>query len=423
MPRNVAEIQWGRGDDQGLETAREGAAVAERWLALDDPQRFNALSALADNLRVRIRNVEALAVTQRAADLAHEQFGAHRPNAILARAEDDLAYVLTFIDRPAEAVALARRALTDVNALKGDQSMDAQWALTVLARALSESGQLTEAMEAERRAIGNLTRLSTGPSVELAIRHERLGQTLLDARRPDQALEQMNIADRLTAAAGPVPSRWARDMQLDRAEALIYLARIDEGAGLVEATSRQLNDDPNHQWARMARLRAQALHLAGQGSTAVDPASAALRRAQDERLGPGSGAALRVALAQALLDAGQAKSARPLLVEALALYDTAQVSLSPRVADALVGLGRADLALGDAASAVGSLKRAHEFWQRFDSENLWAAEAASCYGRALMAAGSSDAARELIERARPRLARSPFAFHRRLIGPEPAVRG
>jgi len=161
-------------------------------------------------------------------------------------------------------------------------------------------------------------------------------------------------------------------------------------------------------------LRTRALRLGGQGSAAIDPASAALRRAQDENLGPRTGAALRVALAQALLDIGQAQAARPLLVEALARYQAAQVGLSPRVADALVGLGRADLELGNPNAALASLKQTHEFWLRFDPGSLWAAEATAWYGRALLAAGQGDQGRALVEQARSRLLRSPFPPHRQL---------
>jgi tetratricopeptide (TPR) repeat protein len=245
--------------------------------------------------------------------------------------------------------------------------------------------------------------------------HQRLGETQLEARRPAEALVQLQIADQLMAAAGGDVAPWrTRERQLDRAEALIYLARTDEASTLVDAVSAQLADDPTHQWPRVALLRTQALRLAGLGQVAVEPATAALRRAQDGQAGPRNGAALRVVLAQALLDTEQAHAAHPLLLEALAQYETAQGGLSPRVADALVALGRADLALGNPDSALASLKRAHEFWLRFDPGNLWAAEAAIWYGRARVAAGQVEQGLALIEQARPRLQRSPFTLHRQL---------
>jgi len=413
--RDVAVIQWGRGGDQGLVTAREGVEVADRWLAPDDPQRLVALATLGENLRVRDRYTEALAVAQRAADLARRLFGSQRPNPMLAHAEDNLAYALSVSGRPAEAVALARQALRDISALQSGEGEDVNWAATVLARALNESGQLNEAQDFERRSIKMLADQAAGPSTNLAIAYQRLGETQLEARRPEEALAQMRIADQMTTAAGrQISPRWARDMQLDRAEALTDLARIDEATALMDAVSSQLGADPSHQWARVAELRTRALRLGGQGSAAIDPASAALRRAQDENLGPRTGAALRVALAQALLDTGQAQAARPLLVEALARYQAAQVGLSPRVADALVGLGRADLELGNPNAALASLKQTHEFWLRFDPGSLWAAEATAWYGRALLAAGQGDQGRALVEQARSRLLRSPFPPHRQL---------
>jgi serine/threonine protein kinase len=427
--RELAIIQSQDGDEQALATAREGVAVADRWLEPGDPQRLIAMSTLVDMLRVYSRIPEALAVAQRAVEVARQQFGSQRPNKRLAIAEADLALVLSPSDRPAEAAALARQALTDLSALESGDNVDVYWAALALAQSLRLSGQLNEAIDNYGRVIRILGRQVMGPSADKGALHQRLGETQLEACHPAEALAEIQIADQSMAAAGGDPNRWrTRERQLDRAQALIYLGRIDEARTLIDAVSKQRGEDaagadPNHQVARAAQLRALALRLDGQGRQAADLAGAALRQAPQGQSGPRTGAGLRVALAQALLDTGQAQAARPLLVEALDQYQAAQVVLSPLVADALVGLGRADLDLASPQSALAPLKRAHEFWRQFDPDNLWAADTAYWYGRALLAAGEPDAGRGLIAPARARLLRSPFVMHRQLATADQAARG
>jgi len=239
--RMLASIQSEHGGDtreQNLVTAREGLEVADRWLPADDPQRLTALSTLASILRLHARFPEALTIAQRSEQTARRQFGDGPPHEALALAQMDLAYLLCANDRPGEAVPLARRALADTSAMESGETQNVIFAADTLARALSLSGQLNEAMDNDRRAIKGMASLRAGADTDVAVLHQRLAQTLLEARRDDEAWAEMQIADRMTAAiGGDIVSWWSRERQLDRAEALIYLARADDAAALLEAMS------------------------------------------------------------------------------------------------------------------------------------------------------------------------------------------
>ncbi len=413
--RILANLQFDHGGDQCVATAREGVAVAERWLDVDDPQRAFAMTTLVGMLRLRQQVPEALTVAQKAVDLARRTLGAKRPNEILGDAEQELAFVLAASGRPAEAASLQRQVVADLVALHGGQSSNLETALSVLARALRLSGHQGEAIDNYRRSIAIRERNVKGPERDLAAYHHGLGIALVEARRPQEALAQMQIGERMwMAAGGKRGTRWARERQLDRAEALGYLARTREASLLLESVAGELekagpNGDATKQWSRVAQLRSLLLRLDGRAPAAAEVAAASLRRSAQEALDDRSRAQLDVALGLATLDTGRALEARPLLEDGLQAYEAAQVSLSPRVADALLGLGRADLALGKVEAALASLKRAHEFWQQFDAQNLWSAEAALWYGRALLASGQAGSGRALVVLARPRLAGSPFA--------------
>lgn len=308
--RDLVNIQYEHGGDQCLATAREAVAAADRWLAPDDSQRLVAMSTLVNALRLLDRFPDALVQAQQTADLARRQLGFHRPEERLTRAEQDLAYLLSMNDRPAEAVAVARQTLTDITRLHSGESQDVYWSVFVLAQALSLSGQLNEAANNYRRAIEDRSAAETAADFDVSTLHQQLGRTELEARRPDEALNQMQIAARMDKSSSDLSIRSARAWQLDRAEALTYLGRIDEAQTLIDAVFKQLGADSDHQRWRVAQLRAEASILTGRGGSVVDPVGAALQRAPDEQLVPRIRAALRVTLARALLEAGRPQLAR-----------------------------------------------------------------------------------------------------------------
>jgi tetratricopeptide (TPR) repeat protein len=77
-----------------------------------------------------------------------------------------------------------------------------------------------------------------------------------------------------------------------------------------------------------------------------------------------------------------------------------QTHLTPLRADALVGLGRAQLALGQNDEAVKNLEAADSFWRQFDHESRWGAEAALWLGRVYLALSRPAEAERSLQRAR-----------------------
>ena len=86
----------------------------------------------------------------------------------------------------------------------------------------------------------------------------------------------------------------------------------------------------------------------------------------------------------------------------------------PDLSDLYVTHGRALLALHRPAEALESLRKAHEFWQDFNAQSNWAAEAAHWYGQALIANDDVKRGQQWVRQMQPRLAKSPLPLHRAL---------
>ena len=82
------------------------------------------------------------------------------------------------------------------------------------------------------------------------------------------------------------------------------------------------------------------------------------------------------------LEQGAAAEAIVSFERALKEFERLETRVTPARADALVGLGRAHLAQGDAASARAALEQADSFWRGFDPASRSGAEAAEWLARA-----------------------------------------
>lgn len=112
---------------------------------------------------------------------------------------------------------------------------------------------------------------------------------------------------------------------------------------------------------------------------------------------------------------GRHTEARTSLAEALQHFERRGVGLVPEHANALPGIGRLELAAGNASAALTALQRADAFWRDLRAESPWADETAFWLAKALAAAGHDAEAALARKRALPLLQRSPFPLHRALM--------
>ncbi len=111
-----------------------------------------------------------------------------------------------------------------------------------------------------------------------------------------------------------------------------------------------------------------------------------------------------------MLGQNQAIEAVQTLERAVDLLRASQLQMSPPLADALVGLGRARLESNEPSVALPTLSEADAYWRDFDPGNRMAGEAALWLGRCYATLGRTNEADEALRRAEKVLSGSSIAM-------------
>ncbi len=240
-----------------------------------------------------------------------------------------------------------------------------------------------------------------------------LSRELLAARQPREAAEKLAASLEIETRLGNVNGhRWSA---AHYGLALGYLGRFDEAEAVLEPVVQA----DELAWSR-ARVNAlwrlgTVLRLQGDARGAVSRLEQALAHTSKRPRSELDRGEILAEIGQARADLGLNGAAIESNTAALELLQRIQLRVTPAQADALVGLGRAHLGLGRAATALVPLERADAFWREFDADNRWAGEAALWLGRCYLALGRRTDADAALERAESILARSPLPADTRLV--------
>ena len=369
---------------------------------------------------------EAEQFAREGAELAAARLGERDPQAVANAVLLALAY------RYKKKFELARdsgaRALRMAVAVHGDAPPHPRVieARTVYGRALADTGDLVRGTALLEAALAD-TRLMFGAN---NLRAGVLMQNLVDYRLDQGELElaDANAAEALAIIAENVaPDSMSYALTVNT-RAMTHLARRNASAALTEATrAAGLLDTlvgADHEATLAARTTiALALMFAGQLDAAAQAIAAVAPRAA--ALAPTSAVPARVTLARGTiarqrgdlaaalqhlqpladsidpapkrqrermrawaqiglvqLDQGVPAQAIASFEQALKAFERLETRVTPARADALVGLGRAHLALDDAVKALPPLAQADQFWRGFDPASPAATTSADWLARA-----------------------------------------
>ena len=351
---------------------------------------------------------------QRAYELALDAHGNDLRHPGVLEVRYGYANTLEMDGRPREALAHAQAVATLGAEVFGADSEMLGYFLGSLANIQLDLGEIRAAIENSRRSLAIYHRTKQPGTRDHSIRMRLLSRELLAARQPREAAE---------TARGLARDR-DQARQCERAPMERGALRARPGAISVASTRRRPCSDPSSRadedsWSR---ARVNALWRLG-----------TLRRLQGIRgaLSRGSSRPSRTRAsdlaASSIAARFSPRSVRPVRISgpsteppasssaALELLQRVQLRDTPAQADALVGLGRADLGLGRPAAAVAPLERADAFWREFDAENRWSGEAALWLGRCLLALGRKTEAQATLSRAEGILSRSRLPSDRKLV--------
>ena len=323
---------------------------------------------------------------------------------------------LAEVGQPEPAVEQLTRAVQDASEVFGPASLMVGFFSQNLVPLLLEVGANAQALETGDRAVAILSQHADPGSYTLAAAIGHRGLARLASRRAGAALEDLTRAqEAFGRSLGPEHARTI-STRVQRALALAYLGRTAEAAqDIAGALERQrASGDPSvpvslHVLGVVERLAGnpeQALRAQREALAAI-PAGP---RSERQRM------AVRLEAGIDQLDLGHEAQALPDLEQALALTRRLQRRATPLRADALVGLGRARLGLGQPAQAAPFLEEAAGFWHEADAGSRWAGEATLWLGRCYGMLDRSAEAGPALARARAILSRSPIPADARLVG-------
>ncbi|MBL8343820.1 MAG: serine/threonine protein kinase [Rubrivivax sp.] len=414
--RALADVEFRTGKGEAADPYfEEGLDVVRRHLGEDHADHLALLSLKARNLRTRSRTAQALQTSQEAMRIAQTVYAGTPRHPVLSEARFTHGFILADNGRYAEAVQSFRTALAETEALFGRASRRHGTRLGSSSEIFALAGLLREGIaNAELSRATLLThaparsRLDGASAEVVALAHNlaRDGERAVPLWRHAESVYR-----ELMGEASWVVQVTRRNLSL----ALTWSGELAEAERVMNDVlaghPRPARDGyDTNAWIAGIRER-----LAGRAQAAL----ALQQRALDSMPGTASDVLPRAyALTErglAELALGRRTEARASLAEALRHFETSGIGIVAERADALLGLGRLELAEGRHAAALPHLQRAETFWRELRAESLWAAEATHWLAQGLAAAGRGEESAKAAARVRPLLARSPFPPHRELV--------
>jgi len=356
MQQAQIHAQMGR-FDRAREAARSALDLARSSLASDSRAQVGALAILGQCSAKSSDFTRAESELREALEL-HRASG--RPDTLgTAAIRNELAGVLLQSAQFDEAQALLESAVELRRRLTDERSVDVGESLGLLGRTLSERGDPQRAAplleESLEIALASLPRVH--PNVATAM--SRLAEVKRVLRERDEALrlfrDALEIRRQLYGDDHPVTARSMGNLGL----ALLEAGDLDGADALLRSAieaRRKLGGDPAGLAANLQSLGSvEGRRGRLEERLTLEREAIALLRALD----PPDPAALAHVLmnhADALQSAGRARESLPLAVEATELRRTVFGEGSARHARALSDLGAAQLAAGDYADALATLK-------------------------------------------------------------------
>lgn len=355
--------------------AREASEMALAVLGPSHPETAKTAVLLALCYLYVKKPREALVAAERAYrnTLQLHRGNEKHPNVIEVRAVFGRA--LGESGDPLGAVDELRGVVADASEVFGDSSMMVGFFSQNLVGYLLELGELDSALEASDRSRRIIAEHAQPESYTFAAVRRMRGMSLLAARRSAEALADLSAAaDTFGRVLGPTHEATLSG-RAHRALALAYVGSVGAALEELEAVVRQSRESGSPVTPVALRLLGSVLRLAGEPEEA-------LRLHQESLAAIGQGpkterertlVGTEIGLDQVELE--RYTEAAEGLERSLEQLTSQQSRPTPQRADALLGLGRARMGLGQPGAALEPLVEADRLWRTWDPESRFAREA------------------------------------------------
>ena len=377
--------------EQAENTAHQALAITQlhntSWAdhdrARDQAALWKVIAASHDG---RVDYGPALDAAERSYNLAALAYRLQPKHPELINSRLILARIAAHSDTP-RAIEMMQQSVTDaVDVLGPDHQLVGKY-LQNLAVWQARVGDLRAAEANIARALPILEKEVGADTAHFAAGLDAAAFIALNSRQAQRALELNDRAHAIAIKHLPEHSEHPTVIRMRRALARAYAGApgpaVLELRAIVAAFEAGKFAAPSRSYLALG----EAQRLAGDFRAALASQQTGIALVAD---GPNAERERMAFLTEIGLDQlalGESGKAAESLTKALPLIAKHQTQVTPLRADALLGLGRAQMTLGQNEEAVKNLQAADSFWQQFDRESRWSAEAAFWLGRVYLALG------------------------------------
>ena len=351
---------------EALKIALKAVALAEETLGALDTETLSAILLASVAADVSQQKSLALALAEEASERVRQL---KLPTDHLLTIRTDIVHgQALFVSHDISGgLAQMRDAVSRLVEVFGERSQDAAVAQYDLARYLRRAGHLGEAIAHHRSAIVILKDQLGSQDEALITMQANLTRLLIESRRPDEMDRAASVfLENVSDASRTFPYHVDQDSaRVAKALALAYEGQMETARGVLQSVSPDRKNlrpgtmlDPVYAAAVIRRLQGDhQIALVMQLQT-LDSMRKGAERARN---------IMHVLTEIGLnhLELGSPESAATVLEQALVHYRRNQVAVTPRHADALLGLGRAYLILGKPERGNAFIQCAAAFWGQY----------------------------------------------------------
>jgi eukaryotic-like serine/threonine-protein kinase len=404
--------------EESYESLLHAINIGEQHLDRDHAQTIQAVSLLSNTYGRFGDREKQLAAAEDSMQRAERAIGNQRPHGNLTYVERHYADALRANGRPADAVPVLKRVLTDQILVDASPTGRVNAARSQLARALLSAGRVAEAIPLLRETVEAEQSQNATESEDRVSFAMHLVDALIAARMPAEAESEFTRAlgvherigrtspsfevNRLIRSARIAALQGIHDKAAQDAQQAAAIATKEQPAGRLDALltairNERLRGDSKSTRALLKQMREDPLF-----ANALPSLQAAFHAEQGLALMESAG--------------GEAGSAEALAAfqQCTKLFERAQIELSPQTADCTIGAARLQLEGGNAKEAHARLTALVTVWEKTNPNSAWHGEALYWLSRAEAKLGRIEEASRMLARARVMLEKTPLTSLQKL---------
>ena len=396
-----------RNADAAEQVAIEGLDAVKTHLGDRSPAKVHLLRVLASNYRFRGDYAKGAEAADRAYSEALALTGGDSQHPVVLSARMLRAWTLSDngeVIRPAEE---AKEILRGTEAVFGPNSRALGIQLGATAELFMLAGDVETGLANAERALEIVSQSHTEGRLIVG-GYENRGLGYLAMRNGEAAYEDLTRSyTGVIELFGP-EHLVSNVMRRNRAWAAAYTGRLDEAETELAAVMKTFPQIPVDGFDRNSHILAIVNRFRGNNEEALRLANESWDSLPEDMTSPSIRVPLLVELGLNEIAIDRTNEATANFAKAVAMLDELGIERSPDRADAVLGLGRAHLALGEADLARPLLEEAESYWRELNPTGRWAGESALWLGRAYLKLDRTGDARDVLSRAERILSASPL---------------